>query len=34
MAVDKVIEFESLLIGCIGSNRDEFEYQRFTEIGY
>ncbi len=30
----KAISFNGILVGCIGVNRGEFEYQRSGEIGY
>ncbi|MGB5918076.1 GNAT family N-acetyltransferase [Arcobacter sp.] len=30
----KAISFNGILVGCIGINRGEFEYQRSGEIGY
>jgi RimJ/RimL family protein N-acetyltransferase len=34
IGIVKAIEAEGQLIGCIGLNRGEFEYERSAEIGY
>ena len=34
MGIVKAIEFNGSLVGCIGAQRGEFEYQRSAEIGY
>jgi len=34
ISIVKAIELNGTLIGCIGANRGEFEFQRSAEIGY
>jgi RimJ/RimL family protein N-acetyltransferase len=34
MGIVKAIDFDGSLVGCIGAEKGEFEYQRSAEIGY